>query len=170
MAPVLPVKVFTDMNLSESYKKRLKSLSGIRLTEVELKAVSGRSEKGTLSFYVEEYILNVGETFLNALKERAGQDGSVSKKIIPNTIKISQNSLLIPFEVIDDQNPEDVQKTNFSLSISVNLESDSNTMAVLKYGTLNDEFNLQSKHSQKDVSDFVNEMVNRVLNVQKTSG
>lgn len=155
--------------ISDSYRKRLKSLSGIKLTEVELKASSGRSGKGTLGFYVEEYILNLGEMVMDSLKVLSNNNQSENKRVEFKDVKISQNSLLIPFNIFDQSNPKDIKKTEFFLNLSVNLESDSKTSAVLKYGTLNDEFNLQSKHSENDVSDFVKEIVNRALNVQETS-
>ena len=158
------------MNLSESYIRQLKRLSGIRLYEVELKATSGRSEKGTLSYYVEDYILNVGEMTINSLDAKVKETQVMEIRIEQGSIKISQNSLLIPFRIEDRSNPKNIAGTDYSLSISVNLESTSGTVAVLKYGTLNDEFNLQSKHSFGDVSDFVSEIVNRVVNVQKISG
>lgn len=156
------------MNLSESYISRLRHLSGIKLNEVELKAVSGRSEKGTLSYYVEDYILNLGEEFINMMDSKSADDSTAKFNIEQGKLRISKNSLLIPFFLQDDTNPNDVKKTNFSLNISVNLESSSNTIATLRYGTLTDEFNLQSKHSYKDVSDLIEEVVTRVLNVQKT--
>ena len=56
--------------ISESYKNRIKKLSGIRLNEVELNATSGRSGKNTFGYFVEEYLLNVGEIFFNDLKKK----------------------------------------------------------------------------------------------------
>ena len=49
------------------------------------------------------------------------------------------------------------------------LESNSNTVAILKYENVNDEFNLQSKHSEEDIQDFLNEITTRVFNVEKTA-
>lgn len=158
------------MKLSESYIRNLKRLSGLKIDEVELRATSGRSEKGTLSYYVEDYILNVGEMVINSLDEKVKGTQVMEMRIEPGSVKMSQNSLLIPFRIDDRSNPKNVASTNYSLSLSVNLESSSGTVAVLKYGTLNDEFNLQSKHSIKDVSDLVSEIVNRIVNVQKISG
>lgn len=158
------------MNLSESYIRQLKRLSGIRLDEIELKATSGRSEEGTLSYYVEDYILNIGEMVINSLGDKVKETQVMELVIEQGSVKISQNSLLIAFRIEDRSNPKNIARTDYSLSISVNLESSSSTVAVLKYGTLNDEFNLQSKHSFGDVSDFVSEIVNRVVNVQKISG
>lgn len=158
------------MNLTEAYIQRMKRLSGIRLDEIELRATNGRSPEGTLSFYVEEYILNVGERILNSLDPKIKETQVMDLSIGSGTVKISQNSLLIPFRIEDKSNPKNVSATDYSLSISVNLEGASNTVASLKYGTLNDEFNLQSKHSTKDVDDFIGEIVKRVINVQKIAG
>lgn len=163
-------KGFIDMNLSESYIKRLKSLSGIRLNEIELRASSGRSDKGTLSYFVEDYILKLGETFIDSLDQKVKQTQSMSLVLEQGSIKISQNSLLLKFKIEDRTNPKDVALTEYSLNINVNLESSANTSAVLKYSNLIDEFNLQSKHSERDVADFVEEIANRALNVQRIAG
>jgi hypothetical protein len=156
------------MNLSENYKSRLKSLSGIKLDEIQLKAVSGRSEKGTLSYFVEEYILEIGESFINRIESESKKIPKTVFLLEQGSVNISKNLLLINFSLVDESNQNDVKKTNFSLSISVNLESSSNTVAILRYGTLNDEFNLQSKHSPKDVSDLIDEIVTRALNVKRS--
>lgn len=158
------------MNLSESYIRHLKKLSGIKLDEIELRTTSGRSERGTLSYYVEEYILNIGEMVLNSLETKVKETRVMELSVKQGSVIISQNSLLMQFRIDDRSNPKNVAGTDYSLTISVNLESSSGTIAILKYGTLNDEFNLQSKHSFKDVSDFVSEIVGRIVNVQKISG
>lgn len=156
------------MQLSESYKRNLKRLSGIRLNEIELKATSGRSEKGTLGYYVEDYILSIGQSVLTSIDENAGQN-QLELKVEQGSVRISENTLQMDFKIEDNSNPKNISSTEYSLTVSVNLESSSTTLAVLKYGTLNDEFNLQSKHSYRDVADFVSEIVSRVMNVHRMS-
>lgn len=155
------------MRISESYINRLQKLSGIILEKIELRASSGRSEEGTLSYFIEDYILNIGENFINLLDIEVNKNNSLVLEIQNGSIKISQNSLVIPFKIKNTENPNDIKITDYSLSIFVNIESSGNTVATLKYGTLNDEFNLQSKHSFKDVSDFIGEIIQRTMNVQQ---
>lgn len=157
------------MILSESYKRRIFELSGIPLNEVKIVASSGRSEKDTLGFYVEEYLLNLGGMVLTKMDSEIKSDEKKILRINQGQTKIAQNSLIISFEVEDSMNPQDVKKTSFLLNLMVKLESNSNTAAVLEYSTLNDEFNLQSKHSNQDIQDFISEIVSRVKNVSKVS-
>lgn len=155
------------MRLSESYKKRIKLLSGLPLNEVKMIATSGRSEKDTIGFYIEEYLLNLGGVFLTELDSKIKKDENKTLRLYQEKTKIAQNSLMMYFEVVDNVNPNDVKKIDFLLNMMVKLESNSNTSATLEYSTLNDEFNLQSKHSAQDVKDFISEIISRILNVAK---
>lgn len=155
--------------ISESYRKRIKTLSGIKLQEVELKATSGRSEKNTLSYYVEEYLLNLGGIFFDYLKDKVDEYPNKELKLESSNNKISNNSLLINFSLKDNSDKNNIKEINFNLSFVVKLESNSNTVGILKYENLNDEFNLQTKHSENDLKDFINEICIRVINVEKTT-
>ena len=155
--------------ISESYKKRIKSLSGIKLQEVELKATSGRSDKNSLSYFVEEYLLNLGGMFFDELKNKISENSNKELRLDSSNNKISNNSLLVNFSLIDNIDKNNIQKMDFNLSFVVKLESNSNTVAILKYDNLNDEFNLQTKHSESDLKDFLNEISTRVINVEKTT-
>lgn len=155
--------------ISESYRKRIKTLSGIQFNEVELKATSGRSEKNTLSFYVEEYLLNLGGIFLDELKNKVSENPNKELKLESSNNKISNNSLLINFSLKDNTDQNNIEEIKFNLSFVVKLESNSNTVGILKYENLNDEFNLQTKHSENDLKDFINEICIRIINVEKTT-
>lgn len=157
------------MIISELYKKRLKKLSGIQLNEIELNAVSGRSEKNTFGFFVEEYLLNIGELFFESLKKRISEEQNKRLEIKSSNNKIQNNSVLINFQIDDLTDDNNIKELDFSISFLVKLESDSNTVGVLKYENLNDVFNLQSKHSQNDINDFLNEIITRIINVEKTN-
>lgn len=155
--------------ISESYRKRIKVLSGIRLNEVELNATSGRSGKNTFGYFVEEYLLNVGEFFFNDLKNKISQNKNKKLEIKNSNNKIQNNSVLINFQIEDSTDINNIQELDFSITFLVKIESNSNTVAVLKYENVNDEFNLQSKHSESDLQDFINEITLRVINVEKTN-
>jgi hypothetical protein len=153
--------------ISESYKNRIKKLSGIRLNEVELNATSGRSGKNTFGYFVEEYLLNVGEIFFNDLKKKINENQNKNLEIKNSNNKIQNNSVLINFQIEDTTDRNNIEELDFSITFLVKIESNSNTVALLKYENVNDEFNLQSKHSENDLQDFINEITLRVINVEK---
>ena len=156
------------MIISETYKSRLRELSGI-VNEIELKATSGRSGVNTLSYFVEEYILNLGGMLLDILNKKTKENPNKNFKINQSENKISNNSLSMSFQIEDLTDKNNVKEINFNLNLLVKLESNSNTVAILKYENVNDEFNLQSKHSEEDIQDFLNEITTRVFNVEKTA-
>jgi len=156
------------MIISEIYKSRLRELSGI-VNEIELKATSGRSGVNTLSYFVEEYLLNLGGMLLDILNKKTEENTNKNFKINQSENKISNNSLFISFQIKDLTDKNNVKEINFNLNLLVKIESNSNTVAILKYENVNDEFNLQSKHSEEDIQDFINEITTRVFNVEKTA-
>jgi hypothetical protein len=156
------------MIISEIYKSRLRELSGI-VNEIELKATSGRSGVNTLSYFVEEYLLNLGGMLLDVLNKKTEENPNKNFKINQSENKISNNSLFMSFQIKDLTDKNNVKEINFNLNLLVKLESNSNTVAILKYENVNDEFNLQSKHSEEDIQDFINEITTRVFNVEKTA-
>jgi hypothetical protein len=156
------------MIISKTYKNRLRELSGI-VNEIELKATSGRSGVNTLSYFVEEYLLNLGGMLLDILNKKTEENPNKNFKINQPENKISNNSLFMSFQIEDLTDKNNVKEINFNLNLLVKLESNSNTVAILKYENVNDEFNLQSKHSEQDIQDFLNEIITRVFNVEKTA-
>lgn len=156
------------MIISKTYKSRLRELSGI-VNEIELKATSGRSGVNTLSYFVEEYLLNLGGMLLDILNKKTEENPNKNFKINQPENKISNNSLFMSFQIEDLTDKNNVKEINFNLNLLVKLESNSNTVAILKYENVNDEFNLQSKHSEQDIQDFLNEITTRVFNIEKTA-
>lgn len=157
------------MNLTESYKKRIIELSGIISEDLDLNAITGRSGKDTLGFYIEEYILNLGGKILNQLDNSIKQNNNLILIFKKSESKILNNNLSLSIEIENHTNKNNIKKTNFILNLLVKLESNSNTVAILKYENLNDEFNLESKHSEQDISDFINEIEKRILNTFQVS-
>lgn len=153
--------------ISESYKNRIKKLSGIRLTEIEIKAISGRSDKNTMSFFIEEYLINISEIFLEKLKKEILNIENIKLEIDKTNNKISNNSILINFKTQDQTDINNIKEINFSINFIVKIESGSNTVAILKHDNIIDEFNLQSKHSNNDIQDFLDEIVTRIFNIEK---
>lgn len=153
--------------ISESYKNRIKKLSGIRLTEIEIKAISGRSDKNTMSFFIEEYLINLSEIFLEKLKKEILNIENIKLEIDKTNNKISNNSILINFKTQDQTDINNIKEINFSINFIVKIESGSNTVAILKHDNIIDEFNLQSKHSNNDIQDFLDEIVTRIFNIEK---
>lgn len=155
--------------LSETFKKRLQFLGGIKnLNEkVELIANSGRSDKNTLGFFVEEYILNLGSIILENLDASIGQIPNTKLVVFQSETTILNNVLNISFEIQRNLTSSHLDKTKFNLSLLVNMNDGLKTTAMLKYKTLNDQFNLDSKHSFKDIQDFSNEIKDRILNTEK---
>ena len=156
------------MIISKTYKSRLRELSGI-VNEIELKATSGRSGVNTISYFVEEYLLNLGGMLLDILNKKTEENPNKNFKINQPENKISNNSLFMSFQIEDLTDKNNVKEINFNLNLLVKLESNSNTVAILKYENVNDEFNLQSKHSEQDIQDFLNEITTRVFNIEKTA-
>jgi len=155
--------------ITESYKNRIKTLSGIQLKEVELSATSGRSGKNTFGFFVEEYLLNLGELFFENIKSKINTNSNKKIDIKKTDNKILNNSILINFQIEDFNDRNNIKELNFSINFIVKIESNSNTVAILKYENLNDEFNLQSKHSESDLQDFLNEITQRLINIEKSN-
>jgi hypothetical protein len=103
------------------------------------------------------------------LNKKTEENTNKNFKINQSENKISNNSLFISFQIKDLTDKNNVKEINFNLNLLVKIESNSNTVAILKYENVNDEFNLQSKHSEEDIQDFINEITTRVFNVEKTA-
>jgi len=156
------------MQLSEVYKKRLKELSGVFLNEnVKLTSNQGRSGAGTLSWYAEEYLLNLGSTILTELDESIQQELNMKLSMSKSSTKMVSNSLVTKLFV--DGSSEAGQPINpeFTITLNVNFEQGGNTAGTVTYMGTTDTFNLNSKHSESDMTLFIGGMVSHVLNTIK---
>mgnify|MGYP003644714776 CR=1 FL=1 len=155
--------------LNEYYIKRIKSLAGIiSENNVELSSETGRSDEGTLSWYSEQYLLNLGSEILNEIDKVADKDESLSLKLIKKSTKINQNSLFINV-ILSKMLDGSVQDDEFDLVLTVQFSNDSNTVASTNYKGVDSRFNLNSKHSSEDLSLFKNEVVDNIFNSIKLS-
>jgi len=155
--------------ISEGYKKRLMELSGaiprsVINENVKLTAGQGRSGAGTLSWYAEEYLLNLGSIVLTKLDESIQKELNMKLSMSRSSTKMVSNSLVT--KLIVDGTSKSGQKINpeFVLTINVNFEQGGNTAGTITYQGTTDTFNLNSKHSESDMSLFIGEMVNHILN------
>jgi len=155
--------------INESYKHRIQSLAGvISENSVELSSDTGRSDKHTLGWYSEEYILRLGSEILNKIDKVADEDDNLTLKLIKKSTKINQNSLFI--NVILHKDIEGLKVDDeFDLVLTVQFSNDSNTVASTNYKGVDSRFNLNSKHSAQDLELFKDEVVNNIFNSIKLS-
>lgn len=149
--------------ISDSNKNRLKNLAGIFCENIHLvPEASGRSEKGTLSWYVEEYLINIGMIVINNLdKAIISRGGKLS--INQSDTKMQENSFST--KLIAESGGK---KIIFILSFLVNFAESSNTSASVYHDELTEKFNLNSKHSLSDINLLSGEITNYISNLINT--
>ena len=155
--------------ISESYKNRIKFLSGIlKEDNIELKSDTGRSDKDTLGWFSEYYLLNLGSDILTSIDDEIEKDKSLNLKLLKSSTKINSNSLFININIngIFEEKPID---ENFYLVLTVQFSNDSNTVASINFKGIISRFNLNSKHSSKDLELFKNEIIDNIFNSLKIS-
>lgn len=146
--------------ISESNKIRLKNLAGILQEDIHLvPEASGRSEKGTLSWYTEEYLINLGMIVINNLDKSIIAKGGKLSINQPDT-KMQENSFSTKL-IAENAG----KKIIFVLSFLVNFSENSNTSASIYQNGLIEKFNLNSKHSISDINLFSNEIINYISNL-----
>ena len=151
------------MIISENYKQRLLTLSGLISENIKLTSISGRSDKGTLSWYVEEYILNLSSDIINNLDKQIEIEPGLDLFLVKNASNISSNSLttkLITKGKLDNIDTEE----EYILSTMVNFETSSNTTVSISNKGINNNFTLSSKHSVTDLETFKSNIVNYFMN------
>lgn len=164
--------------LSDEYKKIYRDdyykdfLKKIKINEslnesIKLTADHGRSGSGTLSWYAEEYLLNLGSIIITNLDNSIQQELNMKLSMSKSSTKMVANSLVT--KLIVDGASENGARINpeFVLTFNVNFEQDANTSGTVTYKGVTDTFNLGSKHSESDMSLFINEVVSHILNTIK---
>jgi hypothetical protein len=148
------------MIISKKYKNNLKRLAGLVQENIEFKANIGRSEPNTLSWYAEEYILNLAKQIVNSLDiEISKTDGSVLQ-ISESATKIASNTFSTKLNVKNINN----ELVEFLLTVSVNFEQNSNTAISVTTKGVTNKFTMNSKHSLSDLDGLKNEAINSFLN------
>lgn len=137
-------------------------LSGTRIDEkVTLTAGQGRSDSGTISWYAEEYLLNLGSNILTSLDEAVQKELRMKLAMSKSSTKMVSNSLVTKLFV---QNSNSGNEFEFMLTLNVNFEQGGNTSSTVTYKGTTDTFNLNSQHSGSDASLFMSEITNHILN------
>jgi hypothetical protein len=154
------------MKLNESYKNRIKSLAGINNVlfenQVTLTAEGGgRSDENTLSWFIEEYLLKLGTSVVNTLDKLVDSNPESKLLLSKGSTKITSNNLVIKLIIKNTKKSSDEE---FLLTLSVDLETTSNTVCAVKYKGVINKFNLSSKHSSLDLNLFISEITDYFLN------
>lgn len=141
--------------ISGQNKSRLQALAGLINEDVSLISnLGGRSDKNTLSFYVEGYLLNLAELLINNIEDTLKQN-NIQVAISKGDTKISTNSIATRLII---------NKRDYLITLLVSFEQNSNTSASLSYDGKNEVFNLTSRHEQNDINLFIKEVTQRVIN------
>ncbi len=133
--------------INKSEKTRLRELAG--LIKEDIKLVSkNQNERGTLGFYIEQFLFYITSSLLNSLK---------SKYPIfymnESDIKSSGNNLVVKFQI---------NNVNFLLTSIVSYEQNSNTSISITSNGKTEKFNLNSNHDSGDVERFIQEIIEKI--------
>ena len=150
------------MIISEQYKNNLKRLAGLIKENVQFKAIQGRSDSGTLSWYSEEYILNLAEKIVNSLDSQVSNSGKLLLEISKSSTKIASNTFVTKLTIkkIDGSS----EPLEFLLTVAVNFEQNSNTAVSVTIKGVTSKFTMNSKHSAEDLESLNSQVVNSFLN------
>jgi hypothetical protein len=150
--------------INESLKNRLKKLAGILNEDnIKLSSSTGRSGEETLSFYSEDYLLNLGSKILTNLDNRIQEEENLILQMSQSSTKINANSLFIKLNIVGDYKQIKLNE-EFELTLTVQFSDNSNTIVAIDYKGLINKFNLNSKHSSEDLKKFEYEIVENILN------
>ena len=146
------------MILSESFKNRLKNLAGI-VNEIKLipDDTSGRSNPNTLSWFTEEYLLNLSSIIITSLDNSLKNNG-INLAISQGNTKIQQNTVVTKLIVNNT--------INLLFTALVAFNSGANTVITISIpGGNTQQFNLNAQHTESAVNDLVQEIITYVQNI-----
>lgn len=150
--------------INESLKNRLKELAGILNEDtIKLSSSTGRSGEETLSFYSEDYLLNLGSKILTSLDNEIQEEEGLTLQMSQSSTKINANSLFIKLNVVGNYQEIKLNE-EFEITLTVQFSDNSNTIVAIDYKGLINKFNLNSKHSTEDLEKFESEIVQNILN------
>jgi len=146
--------------IGDRNKIRSQYLAGIISEDIKLvPSNQGRSEPGTLGYYMEEYIIRLSERIITTLDQTLQKDRFVLS-ISQGGTKMAENSFTAKLLVKNlGQNTKD-----FILNILVNLNDSANTAVSVTSDGMTDKFNLNSNHTAADVDKLIQEINNRIYN------
>ncbi len=135
--------------LQSNTKKRFQELAGLLNEGIKLVSNNPNSNnEGTLGFFVERYLLHITSLILTGLKNKYP-----NLQINESDTKISENNLVVKFQI---------NGKNLLLTSIVSYEQGSNTSVSITNEGKTEKFNLNSKHSSKDVELFIKEITERI--------
>ena len=152
------------MNLSETYINNLKRLSGIGILneeQVNFNAVGGRSPRGTVGYFIEDYLLNLASGFVSKLDSDIKSIGK-TLILLQNETKLDQNNVFFKFKIKEEGNP-------FSVTITCNLDDSARTICAINYKGTDSKYDLTSKYSESDLKLFINNSVKSITNLIQIS-
>jgi len=150
--------------INESLKNRLKELAGILNEDtIKLSSSTGRSGEETLSFYSEDYLLNLGSKILTSLDNEIQEEEDLILQMSKSSTKINANSLFIKLNVVGNYQEIKLNE-EFEITLTVQFSDNSNTVVAIDYKGFINKFNLSSKHSTEDLEKFESEIVQNILN------
>jgi len=148
------------MILNEKEYKRLKELAGLLNEDtVVFSSSGGRSDKDTLGYYIEDYLINLSSQFVSALDSEFKKINE-TLVLIKEDSKIDKNNIFFKFKIKDNSD-------DFFINLVVNLEDSARTKCVIMYKSTKTEFDLNSKQSSADLKIFIKNSVEAVLNLIK---
>ena len=150
------------MIISKKYKNNLQRLAGLVQENIEFKATKGRSEQGTLSWYAEEYLLNLAQQIVNSLDIEISKEEGTVLQISESATKIASNTFTTKLTVKNTNT--NAKPVEFLLAIAVNFEQNSNTAISVTLKGVTNKFTMNSKHSSSDLVNLKNEAINSFLN------
>lgn len=148
------------MLLNEKECNRLKKLAGLLNEDtVNFSASGGRSDIGTLGYYIEDYLINLSSQFVSELDTEFKKTNQILV-LIKEDSKINKNNIFFKFKIKDSP---DI----FFINLVVNLEDSARTKCIIMYKSTKTEFDLNSKQSSADLKIFIKNSVEAVLNLIK---
>ena len=162
------------ITISESLKTRFQKLAGLRnnssinLNEgIKLIASFGRSDKDTLSWYGEEYLLNLTTQIINTLDEAIKKEQGLELLMSRSSTRMAENTFVTKIAVVEFGTQEKSKENEFIISLNIDYENNSNTVGTVTFKGITSSFNLSSKHSKTDLELFKQEIINNILNLVK---
>ena len=150
--------------LSETYKNNLKRLSGIGILneeQVNFNAIGGRSPKGTIGYFIEDYLLNLASEFVSKLDNDIKQVGKILV-LLQGETKLEQNNVFFKFKIKEDGEP-------FSVTLTCNLDDSARTVCAINYKGTDSKYDLTSKYSKSDLDLFISNSVKSITNLIEIS-
>ena len=130
---------------------------------IKLSSSTGRSGEETLSFYSEDYLLNLGSKILTSLDNEIQEEEDLILQMSKSSTKINANSLFIKLNVVGNYQEIKLNE-EFEITLTVQFSDNSNTVVAIDYKGFINKFNLSSKHSTEDLEKFESEIVQNILN------